>query len=252
MILKGNGVSPGFAAGNIYIHEKITIEVRESFCAAGEEQAQAGRYEEIKKQAALELEQIILKTEKLDPDKAGIFRAHQDILDDVVINEEIPGKILNKHWSGEWAVYKAYETFIKMMQKVPDPLIAERAADFEDVRGRLLRLWRGIKEKSLDDLKEKVIVAARELWPSDTVTMDKDKVLAILTEKGGVTSHSAIIAKSYGIPAVLGIPGLLEAVKQGQMAAVNALEGTVVLDPDRALAEEYAQKRIAFYSQKGI
>jgi phosphotransferase system enzyme I (PtsI) len=250
MILRGNGVSPGIAVGKIHIHGKLRIEPEKSLCAPGEEQAQLARYEAVKKQALDELEQIRLAMEKHDPEKAKIFGAHQDIINDIAINEEIPDKIQSERWSGDWAIYKVYETFVRMVRKAPDPLIAERAADFEDVRGRLLRLWYGREEQGLAGLDEPVIIAARDLLPSDTAAMDKNKVLAILTETGGATSHSAIIAKSYGIPAVLGIQGLLEAVKQGQCAAVNAGEGTVNLEPDEALIEDYAKKSEAFLQDR--
>ncbi|MCL2181799.1 MAG: phosphoenolpyruvate--protein phosphotransferase, partial [Treponema sp.] len=171
---------------------------------------------------------------------------HQDIVNDVAIQEEIPSKIMDEHWSGDWAIYKVYETFIKMIKRAPDPLIAERSADFDDVRRRLLKLWYGMDEESLAKLPEPVIVAAKDLLPSDTATMDRANVLAILTETGGPTSHSAIIAKSYGIPAVLGIQGLLETAKHGQSAAVNAGEGIVNLDPDAALLSDYAKKSEIF------
>ena len=246
MILSGNGVSPGIAAGKIHIHGKPRIEPEKSLCPAGEEKAQLDRYEAVKKNALEELEQIRLAMEQHDPEKAGIFRAHQDIVNDVAINEEIPDKILNEHWNGDWAVYKVYDTFLRMVQKARDPLIAERAADFEDVRRRLLRLWYGKDEESLARLHEPVIVAARDLLPSDTAAMDRNNVLAILTETGGATSHSAIIARSYGIPAVLGIQGLLGAVKNGHIVAVNAVEGTVNLDPDDAVIHDYAKKSDAF------
>jgi phosphotransferase system enzyme I (PtsI) len=139
-----------------------------------------------------------------------------------------------------------------MVQRARDPLIALRSADFEDVRRRLLRLWYGTEEEGLASIREPMIVAAKDLLPSDTATMDKNKVLAILTETGGSTSHSAIIAKSYGIPAVLGIPGLLEAVKQGCIAAVNASEGIVNLEPSNTVIEEYSQKSAALSRDRKI
>nr|AGS54373.1 hypothetical protein [uncultured bacterium contig00015] len=84
---------------------------------------------------------------KHDPKRAEIFLAHQEIIDDIVINEEIPSKILNELWSGDWAIYHVYETVLVMLQQTADPLIAERAADFDDVRALLLRLWYGEKTK---------------------------------------------------------------------------------------------------------
>jgi phosphotransferase system enzyme I (PtsI) len=246
MTLTGNGVSPGIAAGNICVYEKKPIKPSESFFLPGEEQSQLNRYLEVKKQAMDYLEKLRLDVERRDLEKAKIFGAHKDIVDDIVINEEIPDRIKKERVTGDWAIFQVYETFITMVRGAKDSLIAERAADFEDVKALLLRLWHGRENESLSALDKPVIIAAKELLPSDTASMDGNKVLAILGETGGTTSHSAIIARSYGIPAVLGIQGLMETVKHGQLAAVNADEGTVILDPGKTIIEEYAEKSAAF------
>ena len=252
MILIGNGVSPGIAVGKIHIHGKFHIKPEEGFCDRGEERTQILHYETVKKLAIDELEKIRLNLEKRDREKAGIFRAHQDIADDIVINEEIHNKILKEHWNAEWAVYKVYDTFLQMVRNAPDPSISQRAIDFEDVCNRILRIMLGMKTEMFSKIREPVIIAADDLLPSDTALMDKKKVLAILTETGGATSHSAIIAKSYGIPAILGITGLLKAVKHGQTVTVNALDGTVNTEPDNVLIEEHIIKRNAFLNEKEI
>ena len=250
MVLKGNSVSPGIALGTIYTYTTTFETPKECFINSGEEELNITRYEAVKKQALTELEVIIHTMEKKDPERAKIFRAHQDIVNDVAINEEIPDKILKEHWSGDWALYKTYETFIRMVRKAPDPIIAERASDFEDVRERLLKIWYNKNTKGLSNLDKPVIVAAKELFPSDTATMDHNNVLAILTETGGVTSHSAIIAKSFGIPAVLGIQELLKNVQQGQTAVVDAEKGIIHLNPDNTMTEEYTKKYKAWKQQK--
>jgi len=246
MILKGKGVAPAFAVGHIYIYdEKFDIPC-ESLVPHGEEQAHLDRYYSIKKEALDEIEKIKLSVESVDPIKAEIFTAHKEIVEDVIINEEIPTRILKEHWAGDWAIYQVYETVLGVLRKTPDPLIAERAADFDDIRAMLLRLWYGQKSSSLASLKEPCIIATRELKPSGTAGLNGGKILAILTETGGITSHAAIIAKSYGIPAVLGIEGLLSAVKQGQCVAVDAGKGTVIIDPEEDIVKEYQEKSGVF------
>jgi phosphotransferase system enzyme I (PtsI) len=243
MKLSGKCAVPGVAVGRIYVYSKNFITPAESHIGAGEEQAHLDRYFSVKDEALKELEKISLSMQKENPEKAKIFKTHQEIVDDIIINEEIPARIMNEHWAGDWAIYQVYETVLVILRKTADPLIAERAADFNDVRAMLLRLWYGEKSSGLDSLDDPVIIAADELMPSDTVNIDRDKVLAIITEKGGLTSHAAIIAKSYGIPAIFGIHGLLETVKQGQLAAADADEGTVILDPEENIAAEYIKKR---------
>ncbi|MCL2443157.1 MAG: phosphoenolpyruvate--protein phosphotransferase [Treponema sp.] len=227
---------------SIFIYnEKFHIPA-ESFIKAGQELSQLSRYQSVKKEALDELEKIRQGMLKTDPARAAIFDAQKEIVEDIIINEEIPARILNDQWAGDWAIYQVYEAVMAVLRKTADPLIAERAADFDDVRALLLRLWYGQKSNGLSGLKDPVIIAARDLKPSDTASLNRDKVLAILTETGGLTSHTAIIAKSYGIPAILGIEGLIDSVKQGQLVALNAEEGRVYLDPDEDTIKELNKK----------
>jgi len=246
MILKGKGIAPGIAVGHIYVYDDKFDIPCESIVPAGEEQAHLARYYSVKKEALNEIEKLRSSVESVDPVKAEIFTAHKEIVEDIIINEEIPARILNEHWAGDWAIYQVYETVLGVLRKTSDSLIAERAADFDDIRAMLLRLWYGQKSSSLSSLKEPCVIAARELKPSGTAGLSGGKILAILTEMGGVTSHAAIIAKSYGIPAVLGIEGLLSYVKQGQCAAVDAAEGNVIIDPEEDIVKEYQKKSGVF------
>jgi phosphotransferase system enzyme I (PtsI) len=248
MVLKGMPVSPGIAVGKLYRYEPFHVEAAEGFCEAGRQEAELARYRQVKEAAGTELSAIASSIK--DPEKAKIFTAHGDILNDVAIDEEITEGITVKNWTGNWAIQKIYAKFIKMIRRAPDPLIQERAADFEDVRKRLLRIWEGVKETNLSALAEPVIVAARDLFPSDTATLDRDHVLAILTEVGGSTSHSAIIARSYGIPAVLGIPDLMEQIRQAGTAAVDALTGELIPDPGKDLIDHYEAKRRDFLREQ--
>lgn len=242
--------APGIAVGRVHVYKKAGFIPKESYVPKGKEQSHLDRYLAVKKSAFDELEELKILMQEHDPQKAEIFIAHQEIIEDVVINEEIPSRILNERWSGDWAIYQVYETVLLVLQKAADPLIAERAADFDDVRTLLLRLWYGNKDEGLSSLSEPVIIAAQDLMPSDTASLDRNKALALITEKGGLTSHTAIIAKSYGIPTVFGIHGLLEAVKHGQLAVINADEGKVILDPEDEIAAEYEQKYDAFRKDK--
>lgn len=246
MVLCGKVAAGGVAVGRIFIYRKeLNIPV-ESFVPQGEEQSQLDHYLAVKKQAMEELERLRLSMQKHDKQKAEIFMAQQEIVDDIIINEEIPARILNERWTGDWAIYQVYETVLAALKKTADTLISERAVDFEDVRTLLLSLWYGNNNEQLSFPAESVIIAARDLLPSDTAGLDKTRILAILTEAGGVTSHTAIIAKSYGIPTVLGLQGLLDVVRHGQLAAVNAYEGRVILDPEKKVIDEYTAKSASF------
>jgi phosphotransferase system enzyme I (PtsI) len=238
MVLNGKCAATGVAVGRIFVYKNNILLPKESFISDEERQENLDRYLFVKKQALEEFAQIKSAMQKHDPQKAEIFEAYREIIDDIVINEEIPSKIKNENWSGDWAIYHVYETVIVVLRQTADSLIAERAADFDNVRSMLLRLWYGEKNDGLKRLTDFVIIAAHELMPSDIACIDREKVLAILIETGGITSHTAIIAKSYGIPAVLGVNELLDTVKHGQMAAVNADEGIVIIDPEESVVEE--------------
>jgi phosphotransferase system enzyme I (PtsI) len=253
MVLKGNPVSPGAAAGKLFIYKPFSVEVKESSLEDGADAgAEFARYTAAKAAAAKELEVLRESLKKNDPEKAKIFTAHIDILEDPAIHEEIETGIKSERRSGDWIIWNSYQTFINLMKRAKDALIAERAADFEDVRKRLLRIWYGADNPDLGSLTENVIIAAEDLLPSDTASLDRNRVLAIITEAGGPTSHSAIIARSYGIPAVLGIEGLLETLaKSGaQSAAVDAENGEVFPDPDAELASKFSKRREGFIKKR--
>lgn len=235
MILKGNPVSPGIAMGNIFVYHPFSAHAEESFIEKDSVKNERERYAKVIGQAAGEINSVQAMLMDEDPEKAKIFHAHADILNDPAIQEEITGGIETELWAGDWAIWNVYAKFIRMICKAKDPMIRERSADFEDVRRRLLRIWNGLPESNLSMLASPVIIAAKDLFPSDTATLDRRKVLAIITETGGGTSHSAIIARSYEIPAILGVSNLLETVKHGGFAAVDAIAGEVFLEPGRQI-----------------
>ena len=214
---KGNAVSEGIAIGKVYLYQPYVPEVTEGEIPEAEAPEAIARYEAMLEGAKKELEAVCQGLEAAgNEDKAKIFTAHQDILFDVAMDEEIRDKISYDLLAPEWAVHKVYEKFMKMLGKAKDPLIRERVADLRDVKNRLLRVAAGVPEKNLAALTEPVVVVAHDLLPSDTATLDRKNVLAIVTEVGGATSHSAIIARSYEIPALLGVAGILEKLSHGQ------------------------------------
>ena len=178
-----------------------------------------------------------------DAEKAAIFSAQMEILCDEVMDEEIRDGIQYDTWMPDWAVETVYSRYERRLQKAGDPLIRERAADLKDVKNRLLRIWCGVPQQSLAQLEKPVIIAAHDLLPSDTAVMERDHVLGIVTESGGTTSHSAIIARSYGIPAVLGIPNLLPRLTNGEKVILDAVDGVLITRPDGKQEKEMRIKQ---------
>ncbi len=246
MVIKGNPASPGIAIGEVYLFQPFVPDIRQDSIAQDEVEANIQKYHGAKQAVEMELEHIVSRLQQDDPDKAAIFVAHQAILTDVTLDEEIVDMVTNELSSADYAILKVYDRYIEIFENLEDELIRERAADLRDVRSRLLRCWAGVEEKNLATLERDAIVVAEDLFPSDTATLNRKKVLAILTEVGGPTSHSAIIARSYEIPAVLGIPNVLACLRQGGTVIVDALQGVVIVDPSPEELAEYTKKLEAY------
>lgn len=232
MILKGKCVSDGIAIGDAYLYHQYVPNITEKLIDPNTVKNELLRLENAKERAKCELLSIVNKLSGDKDKKSEIFKAHLDILCDTVMDEDIQSLIEYEHYSAEAAVDSVCSKFASMIEKAKDELLRERAADIHDIKIRLLRNLSGIPERNLNDLPKPVVIFADNLFPSDTATMDRKNVLAIVTEKGGETSHTAIIAKSYGIPAVLGVKDMMAYVKEGNKVIVDALNGDVYIDPD--------------------
>ncbi len=241
-ILKGNPVSRGIALGEVFVYKAFMADVHESYFEVGLEEEQYKKYRKAVAVAEVELTEIVTSLSLESPEKAKIFTAHIEILNDEEVEEGVKEMIFADHAMPDYAVDMIFTEFAILLGKAKDPLIAARAADLRDVRNRVLRILKGEKENNLSNLKGQVIVVAHDLLPSDTATLDRTNVLGIVTEVGGATSHTAIIARSYRIPAVLGVSDATEIMKDGDFVIVDALAGKVMLEPDRESINEFKTK----------
>jgi len=235
MIIKGNPVSPGIVLGKIFVYEKPSGQnlVRREYFETGGEEAELSLFNVAMETALGELDAVIARLEADGaPDKAKIFEAHKELLTDEELLENIEQSIVNDKKLPEFAVDEAFDEFIELLGNAGDALIAERTADLRDVRDRLLRVLWGGAEVNLSRLDGPVIIAAYDLLPSDTATLDRENVLGIITETGGATSHTAIIANSYNIPAILGVGEAIKMLKNGMFAGMDAITGEIFLEPD--------------------
>ena len=241
-ILKGNPVSRGIALAKVLIYKAFKADVHESYFEAGLEDEKYKQFTDALVAAEAELEAIVASMSVESPEKAKIFNAHIEILKDEEVAEEVKDMIFSSHAMPDYAVDMVFTELALLLEKAKDPLIAGRAADLRDVRNRVLRILKGEKEQNLSSLREKVVVVAHDLLPSDTATLDRAHVMGIVTEVGGATSHTAILASSYKIPAVLGVPNATEIMKKGELVILDALKGQVILEPERATVTDYEAK----------
>ncbi len=251
-LYRGTPVSRGIAIGAAYRYRPAVYVVRQGDCAAGGAAAERARFELARQAAIAELKRTRASFPESAAGQAMIFAAHEELLNDEEVLEAIYEGVDVEHRNAEYAVSEAFEAFIALLSGVQDATIASRTADLWDVRNRLLRLLSGGEEKNLSRLPGPVIIVAHDLLPSDTATMDRENVLGIITEVGAAASHSAIIAKSMNIPAVLGVADALELVQDGEALILDAVEGRVLRSPNEATLASYRARAEEFRAQRTL
>lgn len=234
----GTSASPGIALGKalIYEQEELVIENKE-INSVEEENNRFDKALEISKQELEAIKEKALK--ELGEDKAAIFEAHLMVLDDPELINSTKSKIESQNSNAEFAFKTIIDQFIEMFEAMDNEYMKERAADIKDVSGRVLRHLLGKTVVDLAGLEDEVIIIAPDLTPSDTATMNKEKVLGFLTDIGGRTSHSAIMARSLEVPAVVGLKDITKKVNDGDYVVFNGDTGEIIVNPDNETKEKY-------------
>lgn len=248
-MMKGIAASPGIAIGRAWVMEDTVLNLPTD--GASDVESEITRFKGAVEQARQEIEALKEKTlQDLGEDKAAIFDAHLMVLDDPELVTNVENKIKEERLKAENAVNAVMDAFIAVFENMDMAYMRERAADLRDVRSRLLHVLLGVERRSLAELSEPVIVVAHDLTPSDTAQMDKRKVLGFTTNIGGRTSHSAIMARSLEIPAVVGLKTVVSDVKQGDTLIVDGLEGVVIINPSEDQLADYRKKQRAYEAEK--
>lgn len=238
----GIGVSSGIGMGKVIIKKEPTLKLKKSLIDNTEKEITKLKCAIEKGKEQIEaLYQHAFDT--IGKKEADIFRAHKMILEDPDFIGQIESKIKEEAVNVEWAISEVSNFFIEMFDAMEDEYMRERAADIRDVTGRLIRIVLGIEETDLSKLTEEVIVVAEDLTPSDTAQMDRNKVIGFITEIGGKTSHSAIMARTLEIPAVVGIEKATELISNGDYVILDGDTGKVIINPEKEVIEEYTRKK---------
>lgn len=245
MKLSGTSVSRGFAVGKVFIYKTFQPVIEKTTLHTSQIEDALLQFRAAKKAAAKELDALATISGP-ESGHSKIFKAHLEIASDPAISEDVEKVIVDDYMAVGWAVHSIYDKYISLFENVEDTLIRERASDLRDVRDRILRCLKGENDRKPHLPDEPIVLLAHDLMPSDTAQLDPNMILAIITESGGTTSHTAIIARAHGIPAVLGVKDVLAKVADGSVVAVDAIDGCVVIDPDRQLEKQYNEKRAAF------
>lgn len=229
-VIKGISGAPGVVIAPVRQLKRSQIQIEETFAGASVEQT---RLQEAIEEARGQLTALKNKMSQYSAEEADIFDAHLELLEDPELLEQVLAK-LETEQSAAQAWQTTIEARAKAISELDDPLLAAREADLHDVSYRVLRCLVGAEDQPLDDVNQPVVIIAHDLSPSETATLDKEKVCGFCTAAGGPTAHSAIIARAMGIPAVVSAgPEVLEIANQ-TLVIVNGDDGAIVVDPDES------------------
>ena len=246
--VSGIAASAGIAIARAFIleHPDYSVEKR----SINDVDAEIAKLEAALEKSRAELEAIKEKTlQELGEKKAEIFASHLLILDDPELIDPVKSKIADEKVNAEFALDETATTFIQMFENMKSAYLQERAADMRDVTKRVLGHLLGLKVANPAEIDEEVIVLAEDLTPSDTAQLNRKYVLGFATNIGGRTSHSAIMARSLEIPAVVGTKDILTQAKSGDLIIVDGLDGHVLVNPEDSVVEEYRSKQAAYAAQ---
>ena len=240
-IYKGKSVFGGIAIGKISVYKKDEQLVKR--VKIEDADAEMERYTAARNTAAAQLQKLYDKALKeVGEANAAIFEVHQMMLEDEDYNESVENIIHSQMVNAEYAVASTADNFAQMFEAMDDDYMRARAADVRDISERVITVLAGGAGSGLDS-DEPVIIAADDLAPSETVQLDKDKVLSFVTAHGSENSHTAILARTMGIPALIGTGIDLDETVDGKLGIVDGTNGVVYVDPDAELLEEMKKKQ---------
>ena len=227
--------SGGIASGRAFVLEEQDLSPDLSAIAPEQAETEVQRYTAAVDAVSADLAPLAEKEE--------IFAAHLELVQDEALRMGVCEKIETGNVNAEKALHDTAEEYAAVFEMMEDEYMRERAADLKDIRNRLMRKLKNLPETDLSGIREKVILVAKDLAPSDTAKLDLNFVQGFITEGGGVTSHVAIMAKNLGLPALVGVKGVLEAADSGDFIILDADEKTVYVNPESEIAEEYVKKQ---------
>jgi len=242
--LSGMGVSPGIAIGKPVIHESLPISTVRIGLPLAEVEPEVARFRNAVATAVEGMRENQQRASRqMGAEYAGIFEAHQLIASDPTFLEPVEDIIRTQQVNAEWALDSVVANFVKRFEALPDAHLADRKLDVLDVATQILKALHGFDLGELRALDHPVILVASDLSPSTTVQLPLDKVLGFVLEMGGPTAHTTIIARSLGIPVVVGAHGVCQLAQHAQEVALDAFEGRIVFDPNPAEISEFQSRQ---------
>src|SRR3977135_164959 len=240
--IQGVGVSPGFARGALYVAEDDRDEIARHRIEPSEIANEIGRFETALIQTRsqiLEMQEQIAQS--IGAKDAGIFDAHLLVVEDRTLIDEVLRKLQADLCNVEFVFQEVATHYAQTLSQIDDPYLRERALDIQDVTRRVVRNLQGKAPKDFLSLTHPHILLAHNITPSDTATMNREYVLGLATDLGSRTSHTAIMARSLGIPAVVGLHDASEKLESGQQVLLDGYSGLLILDPTPETVWHYGE-----------
>jgi phosphotransferase system enzyme I (PtsI) len=248
-MLKGIAASEGIGIGKVVTirQQKVTYEQRQVADPDGETERLHDAIEQFKERT----EALAQEMEKsVNPKEAEIIRGHMVMLSDPFMVSQMDDMIKNDSICAEAAAETVLDMFKMMFASAEDELTQQRATDVEDIKTRLLKILLGIEEADLKTLPAGTVLVVNDLTPSMTAELNRDNIAAIVTESGGLTSHSAILSRALEIPAVLSVLNATVTLKDSSTVIVDGSNGEVINDPAVSQVEEYEARRDEYLKEK--
>ncbi len=241
--MKGIGTSSGIGIGKVFLFKEPELKIIKKDIENPGLEIQ--RFENALKDTKKEIDKLHeLSLKNIGEKEAEIFIAHSMMLEDPEFIAGVKDKIENEKLNSEYAVNEVVNFYVSLFEDIEDEYLKARAVDLQDVSKRLLRVLMGIKSADLSIIDEKSIIVAEDLTPSDTAQMNKDMVVGIVTELGGRTSHTSIIARTLEIPAISGVKDATKTLKHGDYIIINGDNGEIIINPSSDEIKKYEEKAI--------
>ncbi|RKY41599.1 MAG: phosphoenolpyruvate--protein phosphotransferase [Candidatus Makaraimicrobium thalassicum] len=242
--IKGIPAAPGIAIGKAHVFGTENIVPQERRLSEGEIAGEIERFRKALKQTKEDLIGIEKRiSREIGAEHGKIFNAHLLVLEDSVLVQEVITRLKKKKKNIELIFSDVLNKYISVLSKARDEYLRDRISDITDVGKRILRNLIGLEERNLEALDEKSVVVAYDLSPSETAMMYKSRVLGFATDIGGRTSHTAIMAKSLEIPAVVGLESITDMVQNGDQVILDGIHGTVIVNPNKRFLEKYRKEQ---------
>jgi len=247
---KGIPASPGIYIGTAFVHSDLVPTIPQYRIDHSDVDIEVARFKTAVDRSAKELQQIKDDLDEKSKDQHMLLDSHMLMLYDPSFSEQIHRGLKDELKNVEWIIQDVVKELVKSLEATQDSYLIERSVDIHDISKRILNHLMFRERVSLKDLESPCAVVTPNLLPSDALQMNRRMVKAIVMDTGGRTSHTAILARSFGIPTVLGLKNASSLIESGQNIIVDGLHGSVILDPDQETQDEYHQRKQEYEKQE--